>query len=446
MAYKRGVPEPPTPEEAVAMANFFDEIGEVEAASLLDEYVVKCAAFDGDLKKQAGIFSTIWKRLKGKIKMFFYGEYKELFRRAKEAQEELEERLDDMQNINKEIKKHLKNHELFDWRNKVAELQNFYTKDVPKIMRDFDEGYSKIAAYLLGVKEQAEKKGLVPKSELEKVPQPSWVTESGEDPKDIEEEKVSEPGKPEVSAPEEGLKREKGWYTPDPRVSSVEKNDALGQVRVSKERFNKYLGRHIVEDDPENDVVKVIPHEGKYPVGFAKIFGKGTLWQVVLQDSKWVYLMKVEELTKIKGKEPEEAKPEEAKPEVPPPSEIPEPSLAPPPPEEAAKPEEAPKEEVTAEDILKSRRWVVYKPGSQYAGRIALVKQPKGIYHELITDEDFIKKLNEWFIRTYEGRRLRPVKPEDIREEVEVKPEAPEAPERTARMLRLISIMKQAKE
>jgi hypothetical protein len=383
--------------------------------------------------------------------MFFYGEYKELFRRAKEAQEELEERLDEMGKVNKELKRHLKNHELFDWRNKVAQLQNFYTKDVPKIMRDFDEGYSKIASYLLGVKEQAEEKGLVPKTDLEKVPQPSWMTESGDEPKDVKEEKIPvDPGKPEVSAPSVGLKREKGWYTPNPKVTSVWKNDSTGEMRISTERFNKYLGRHIVEEDPKKDIVKIIPHEGKYPSGFEKAFGKGTLWQITHQDSDWVYLMKMEELAKIKEKgeeeKLEEIAPKETGPlEIPPPSEIPEPGLAPSP-KEVAKPEETPEKELTAEDILKTHKLVMYKPGSIYENKIGLVKQPKRAYHEIVTNPKLIENFNKWFIENYKGGRIGPVKPGGVEEGVETTLETAEAPERTARMLRLISLIKQAKE
>lgn len=451
MAYKkRGIPEPPTPREAVAMANFFDKIGEVETASLLDEYVVKCAAFDGDIKKQAGIFSAIWKRLKGRIKMFFYGEYKELYRRAKEAQGELGERLVEMGKVDKDLRKYVKNHELFDWRNKIAELQDFYTKDVPRILKDFDTGYAKIAAYLLGVKEQAEKKGIVPKTELEKMPQPSWLGEEGKEPKEVKQEEIQEePEKPEVKAPTVGLTREKGWYTPDPRVSSVWRNDYTKEVRITKERFNRYLGKHIVEEDPKKDIVKIIPHEGKYPIGFEKIFGKGTSWQVTHQDSDWIYLMNLEELKKMKEKGPEtpEIEPEvksEIGPGIPSPSEIPEPELKlEPPPESAGLSKE--KKLSPAEAYLKGKVWVIYKPGSKFAGQLALVKQPKSAFHQVITDKDRINRLNEWFVEHYTGGKMKPMKPEEIGEEIE-KPKAPEIPERTARVLRLISLMKQAKE
>jgi hypothetical protein len=150
----KGLPYIPPMREVVAAADLFDQMGDFESAALLDEYIEQTAESDGDIVKLAGFWANVWKRMKGRAKMWFYSEYKELYNAAREAQEEIQKRIDEAEKAVHELKKDVKNHDLQDWRLKLDEMKILNTKD---ITASFDKIYGRFLSYIMKFKDQQEK-------------------------------------------------------------------------------------------------------------------------------------------------------------------------------------------------------------------------------------------------------------------------------------------------
>lgn len=150
----KGLPSIPSTREVIAAADLFDQMGDFESAALLDEYIERTAEFDGDIVRLAGFWANVWKRMKGRAKMWFYAEYKELYNAAKEAQEKIQERIGEAEKAIKELKQDVKNHDLQDWRLKLDEMKIINTKD---ITAPFDKIYGRFLAYIMKFKDQQDK-------------------------------------------------------------------------------------------------------------------------------------------------------------------------------------------------------------------------------------------------------------------------------------------------
>ena len=70
--------------QASNIASLLDEAGAYEEANLLDLYIE--AATKNDIVKQAGL----WERVKGWTKSKLFSEYREMHKKAVEAQQEVE--------------------------------------------------------------------------------------------------------------------------------------------------------------------------------------------------------------------------------------------------------------------------------------------------------------------------------------------------------------------
>lgn len=161
----KGTQIPPI-REVVAAADFFDQMGDFESARLLDDYIEKTAEYDGDIVKMAGFWANVWKRLKGRAKMWFYSEYKELYNAAKDAQEKIQERVHEAEKSLRELKSLVKNHDLQDWRLKLDQMKILNTKDITE---PFDVIYGRFLSYIIKFKDKQDKGGAVSLTPSEKI-------------------------------------------------------------------------------------------------------------------------------------------------------------------------------------------------------------------------------------------------------------------------------------
>lgn len=227
--------------EAAIMADILDKQGDYSTASLLDEYIEA----DGDIKKQAGL----WDRVKGRLKRTFVEEYKELWKRAKEAQEALGKQLEDDQERFDELSKLLKNYRLNEWRYGVHRM-NIDTKN---IMDEFDKSYGRYLQFVVGVREQTPSAGGetdVSKSESER------LEEIMKKPESIE-----------------GIYASK---LPD------------GRIRMRRDYFTKALKHHLQQNENK---VQLVEHIGSKPdKRLQELFGNKT-WNIDVLDQKGNYVL-----------------------------------------------------------------------------------------------------------------------------------------------------------
>lgn len=259
-------PDVPSIKEAITLADLFDSIGEYETAALLDEFVKN--ATSGDVVKQAGFWSNLLKRLKGRSKRIFFSVYRELHDKAKDAQEELDAEIKRINEDFKEVKKRLKLYELVDWR---YEAQKLGIANIDEIMSGYDQAYAKLIGFFDVHKEKEDvEEGKKPEEELSPI------------------EKL--PGGPtgrRIPGAEEG------WVRLDPRTASVQKNEETGDLRIDFNKFQDYLGIHL--GMPARNKVRFVEHRGKLGrLEDLKEFMGTDVWNIVKTDDKWVYLSKTE--------------------------------------------------------------------------------------------------------------------------------------------------------
>jgi len=324
-------PDVPSVKEAVMLADLFDSVGEYETAALLDEFVKH--AMSDDIMKQAGFWSNILKRLKGRSKRIFFSVYRELHDKAKDAQEELDAEVKRINEDFKSVKKHLKLYELVDWR---YEAQKLGLANVEEIMSGYDQAYAKLIGFF-----DVHKK---PDEEISEEEKP--------------EEKLSPieklPGKPtgrRIPGAEEG------WVRLDPRTASIQKNEETGDLRIDFDKFQDYLGIHL--GMPAKNKVRFVEHRGKLGrLEDLKEFMGTDIWNIIKTDDKWVYLSKTEpivpEEVAIEPEEEEEVEsPFDIVPTLEPEKEVPEKKVTkekPSPPPSPPKPEEVAEERIVEEE------------------------------------------------------------------------------------------------
>jgi len=249
--------------EAALFGDLFDEIGDFHNANLMDDYIIKMAEADGDLIKQAGLFKNLLKKLVGFGKRIFFKVYRELYTKAKEAQERLDDRIDKINEAHSGIKKDLRYHDLEGWRGGIYSLKLADSKD---IMGEFDIAYGKLVQYL----------GLTGKSEKSKDGKPSTKEK---DKSQIE--KLPDLSKPEgeagkeVSTEEESGPEGASWERMTPYAKegwselakSVAFNPSSGGLRFDKKYFDYLLGKHLSTDGRGNVRYWSSYKEQKQPMG-----------------------------------------------------------------------------------------------------------------------------------------------------------------------------------
>ena len=278
----------PTAREVLAAADLFDQMGDFESAALLDEYLEQTAEYDGDIIKLAGFWANVWKRMKGKAKMWFYNEYKELFQAAKEAQEKLQERMKEAKIAVKELKSNINNHELQDWRLKLGQLKFLNTSD---ITQKFDGIYGRFLNYILKFKDQQE-----------------------ESEKSLEQMTPSEKIESMTGSGTSGVK----WLPVDRKEGQqkifVSSDETM--VRIDRERAPHYtrLMRPVKGKSPE---YRRLQEDARLNVMKA-VFGN-SIWKIIKETEKYTYYKEVPEATETtEEKKPEvPGKPEVSKPVIP---------------------------------------------------------------------------------------------------------------------------------
>jgi hypothetical protein len=314
MTEKKDQIETPSIKEAIVIADILDEAGYYEDAALIDEFIEKAAQQDGNLIKQAGIFSGIWNRLSGMAKRLFFKEYRQMYKMAKEAHKAIGQRMDEARKLYKEANHDFKNYELVAWREKVLQLP-VYTKD---LMVDYERAFGRLIAFTYKLQD----KGQVSRSKKPGEVDVGDITPPGEGG-----EGAKPPGEPSVPTPPSGappteettskkkldpdtrFMKEKGWQR-DPLIPSIASNPLSGEIAIDRERFTKYLKTHVVDasTDPDEDLFKLGPHKRQMPKGLREAMGDG-VWQKTSMDVDWIYL------SPVGGKEeavpPDEETPEE---------------------------------------------------------------------------------------------------------------------------------------
>jgi len=438
------------------LADLFDRAGEYETAALLDTFIDKANAADGDIIKQAGFWSNILKRLKGKSKRIFFSVYRELHDKAKEAQEAMDEEISDINEKYKQVKQRLKVYELVDWR---YQAQSLGLADIDNIMSGYDQTYAKLIGFFNLNKGEGGASG----EELSQIDKLPGVTPG------------TAPGEKDVRVP--GAKQ--GWRRIHPRVTNVQANSRTGDIRIKIDGFQDYLGVHIEMVD--EDKVKFIEHEGELGrlSTLKSIMGDDT-WHITMTDKDWAYLSKdvpkeeeeappivEEEETSGFEEEPElpgtpspeptpKAEPEIAPEPVPEPVPITapeEPEEVPEEPEEVPEtPEPVPEEEEAPEKRKPTRErvWVVRKsenPRSRYVRTVAKGYIPyTQILQSSIRAEDVVEEDSEKveFLDRMQGKTGKnniPM-PKDWKDRlVAMKQEGEQSP-RTARRNRILELTK----
>jgi len=408
---KNKIPEMPSIEEAVVIASIFDNAGYYDDANLMDSFIKQ--ASNTDIEKQAGLWSGIWNRLGGWAKRVFFKEYRELYKIAKEANEQINKRFEEAQDMWKEAQSDFKNYELVAWREKVLQLPVF-TKD---LMVDYEKAFGRLVAFTYKLQEGEKKET----GDISKITPPG---EGGE-------------GKP-WGTPEE--KREsgkwgKGWRIAETvegkdgkRIPTIVVNNLIGDIAVASNRFKVLKNYQLINAEGQEDLYKINTdkkHVFKISKKVYSAFGDN-VWKETKEEDGWVFLKKVSEKSET-FESPEDSKIPESSEK---PTEIGDPSL----PEGleglTGLTEEAPtkieeekivpetgevelqpeKSKISPEEteMLKSEEpptegiqtpkgysWVVLLTGKD-AGKAVLKRKTKGAgYHWIIQDENLIKQLNE---------------------------------------------------
>lgn len=141
-------------------AQILDEAGLYQDADLADEFLKKAMA-EPDIEKVAGMWANFVSRLGGWARQLLFKEYRELYRRAKTAQAELQREteayLDQARNwvqTAKDLKKTLKRHELQEWRKATADLLTTMRAEPSAVLGPYDEQYGEMIARVLKVAPQ----------------------------------------------------------------------------------------------------------------------------------------------------------------------------------------------------------------------------------------------------------------------------------------------------
>jgi hypothetical protein len=366
--YKQSIPKVPSLEEIMCFANLLDSVGEYRDAELLDGLIVKIASVN-DITKQAGFWSNVWNRLKGRVKRMFLNEYKDLYESAKTANEELKKRVDQANEDYKVANNYFKNYSLGDWRQAVLSFKNLKIKD---LLSDFENKYGKYMAYVTdSFNKEVESIQKKSPEEFDK------MTETEED------KKAKEKILPSIAK----------WTPSKSRVQS--NNEMPGkEIRIETEQFNNWLGtqliwsgKYVSLDMPRYKNKKA---KGKFNELLVRMIGDNK-WAIrnpkEEEDDTYTYLVKesvesvsvpedqetgtseVEEMLKseVSKSKPEEVKPEEVKPEEVKPEEVK--------PEEV-KPEEVKPEEVKPEEVRPEEDYPTPTPP---VGKSKQNKFPKGV-------------------------------------------------------------------
>lgn len=304
MTFKKGIPEVPSIVEAGLIADILDEAGLFEDAELMDQFIKSASLYKDDLIKQAGLWSAIWNRLGGLTKRLFFKEYRQLYSKAKEAQEKLQERIDKIEDDFKQAKKLFNNYDLVGWREAVLAMP----VDADDVMADFEDAFGRLVAFTFKLQEKEN----IPEKEFDvsKITPPGKKVKEEKAP-EKKEEKVPEK-KEEKVEPEKKLNldtrffKEKGWGWSDPMNRSIATNKLTNEIAISRDRYEKMKRVHIVDasTDPNKDYVALAKHDKGFPKGLKEAMGN-FIWNVVGADNDWVYLSKVEEEV------PEEIAPQE---------------------------------------------------------------------------------------------------------------------------------------
>lgn len=238
--------------EAALFADLFDEIGEYRNANFMDDYIHKMAEAEGDLVKQAGLFRNLLKKLIGFGKRVFFKVYRELYAKAKEAQDRLDDRIDIINETYGNIKKDLRYHDLEGWRGGIYALKLADSKD---IMGDFDIAYGKLIQYLgltgESEKSKKEKSPTGEKSQLEKLP-------------DLSKPEEGEAGAAGTSWERMTPGAKEGWTE---LARSVSFSPSQGALRLDKKYFDYILGKHLSTDGAGNVRYWSSYKEQKQPMG-----------------------------------------------------------------------------------------------------------------------------------------------------------------------------------
>ena len=288
MSFTKDIPEVPTLEEAIYIAGALDEIGLYDDASLMDEFAKIAAQYNGNLIKQAGLWSAIWNRIGGLTKRMFFKEYRALYSKAKEAHEKIAERMKESVDQFKEAKHLLKNYELVGWREKVITLP-VYVKD---LMADYEAAFGRLIAFTF----KLQGKEGIPEGtfDISKITPPGEKgegidPETGEVGTVKEEKKEVKPGEKQPVKLPPGA----GWRRVRHDITSIAENDD-DMIAIRKEYYTSYIGRSLIEGADGNVRINTkwgSAPGGKFPSGLVETLGTN-VWKKEKEDAEWVYLKK----------------------------------------------------------------------------------------------------------------------------------------------------------
>lgn len=143
-----------------AAAEILDEAGMFADADLVDEFL-KNAMSEPDIEKVAGMWANFVSRLGGWARQLLFKEYRDLYRRAKAAQEELQREADAylrqaqgwVQDA-RELKKTLKRHQMQEWRQTAGSLLSSMRADIAPVLGPYDEQHGAMIAKVLKIAPQ----------------------------------------------------------------------------------------------------------------------------------------------------------------------------------------------------------------------------------------------------------------------------------------------------
>jgi hypothetical protein len=261
--------------EAALFADLFDDIGEFHNANLMDEYIRKMGEAQDDLIKQAGLFRNLLRKLVGFGKRIFFKVYRELYAKAKEAQQRLDDRVSEINKAYDNIKKDLRYHDIEGWRGGIYSLG---LEDSKEIVGDFDVAYGKLIQYLGLTGESG--KGKPPEGDLSQI------------------EKLPDVEKPEVVPGAEVGKWERetsgakeGW---NEIARNIAFNPSQGALRFDRKYFDYLLGKHISTDGAGNVRYWSSYKEDKQPLqGKLKEMMGDSVWNLK-EDENFAYLYPTE--------------------------------------------------------------------------------------------------------------------------------------------------------
>lgn len=284
MSFNNKSLQTPSIQEAIFIANLLDKSGQFKDASLLDEFV-KQSVYNNDMVKQAGLWSGIWNRLSGVTKRVFFKEYRELYKRAKEAHKLISDRYKNLDEQFTLATSQIKNYNLTEWRETVLKMP-LKTND---LMSDYEKAFGALVAFTFNLQD----KGDLDISEEEEF-DISKITPPGQKPETKEDKEVMETSPKKEFSKDTDFFKEKGWKWIDPAIKSIGVNIDLNKVSINKEKFDKMKKVHIVDVvNPENkDLVRLNEHERLLPKGLKEALGN-SIWEIIGNDVDWVYLKKV---------------------------------------------------------------------------------------------------------------------------------------------------------